>query len=107
MINSGGKPAVGGMAGGTVGTELAIVFVILGMAGIAVLWGALEHMVYMTILAGYVDVFACKFKGGKVMIEQGWRPAGGGVTGTAVIAKAALVGVVFCMAGKAVLRRGL
>ena len=62
MVDSGRKPAVWGMAGGTVGAELTIVFVIFGVTGIAILGSAQENMVDMTILAGHADMFSSELK---------------------------------------------
>lgn len=102
MVEGGRQPAVSGVAGGAIFAELAVVFIILLVAGITVAGCALEDMINMTLLAGHSDMFTRQFESGQVMIEGGRCPAIGSVAGTAVRAQTALVGVVFLMAGRAV-----
>ncbi len=107
VVHVGRQPAGGGVAGCAVCAVLAIMFIVLLVAGIAVGGCAFEDVVDVATRTRDVDVFACQFEGGQIVVKGGWRPAGGGVAGTAIGAKAALVGVVPGMAGTTVLRGGL
>lgn len=63
MVKSGIFPALGGVAGGAVFTELAIVFVVLAVAANTILRSALVLPVCMAVLASYRDVGAGELEG--------------------------------------------
>ena len=83
MVKGGRGPAAGGMAGTTICTELTAMRIIRRVAGIAGSGCVIEDIVGMTARAGHVDVLACQFEGGRIMVKGGWLPPRGGVTGTA------------------------
>jgi len=56
----------------------------------------------MTTQAGDLDVLACQFEGGQVMVKGGRQPAAGGVAGAATRAVLPMVSIIRRMAGKAV-----
>lgn len=58
VVESGWLPSFRGVTQGAILTELAIVLVILGMTGVAVLRGVLEEGVGMAILARDGSMFA-------------------------------------------------
>lgn len=96
------QPAAGGMAGGAVRTEPAIVIVILLVAGIAVGGRTPKDVVDMTVLTGDCSVFTGQFEGEQIVIYVGRQPAGGGVAGGAVCSELAVVFIILLMAGIAV-----
>ncbi len=102
MVEGGGFPAAGGMAGITVRTELAAVLVILLMAGIAIGRRTLKDVVDVTAQASRADVLADQFESGQVMVEEGRFPACWCVAGAAICAKTTLVIIICRMAGVAV-----
>lgn len=91
------------MTGSAVRTILSIMLVILLVAGIAIGGRAFVLLVDMTGLASHLRMSALQPEGRKVVIECCRLPAVGGVTLTAISAKAALVSVVIEVTGIAVL----
>ena len=69
VVHVGREPPRRIMAGTAIRAELAVVLVILLMAGIAVLWRSIVHIIDMTFLADYIHVFACQFERGKIVVE--------------------------------------
>jgi len=104
MVEGGRFPGGGGVAGTTVCTELAIMTIILLMAGIAVGGCTLEDIIAMTAQACGCGVFAGQLKGGQVVVEGGWFPGGGGVAGTTVCTVLAIMPIILLMAGITVCR---
>jgi len=102
MIEGSRFPTAGRMAGGTVRTEPAIVIVILPVAGIAVGASTLKDIVDMTVLTGDGVVFAGQFESEQIVIDSGWQPASGSVTGCAVCSELAVVFIIILMAGIAI-----
>jgi len=107
VIEYGRLPAAGRVAGRAVRAKLAIVRVILEMAGDAVHWRAFELSVDVTILTGHRGMFAVQFECELGMIHLCQAPAFGGMTGGAVGSKLTVVMVVFQVAGDAGLGCGL
>lgn len=98
MIERGGLPAVGRVAGRAVRAELSIVRVILDVAGGAILRRALELSVDMAALTGNCGVFAIELECEQGMIDFGETPAFGRVAGCAFGSKLTVVMVVFQVA---------
>ncbi len=70
MVKVGVIPICGVMANGTISAIVAIVFIILFVAGVAVGWGASKPMWgSVTLFAGHIDVFAFKNKIGQIVVE--------------------------------------
>ena len=59
VVEGGRGPAAGRVAGATVSTELAVMIVVLLVAGIAVRGCAMEDLVDMTARTGNCSVLAC------------------------------------------------
>ncbi|PKN94254.1 MAG: hypothetical protein CVU44_07595 [Chloroflexi bacterium HGW-Chloroflexi-6] len=97
------------MANGTIGAVIAIVFIRLFVAGVAVGWGASKLMwSRVTLFAGHTDVLTFENKIGQVVIEFHVNlPAFGIMTICAGAAKAIGMWVILCMTGFANHWRGL
>lgn len=102
MIEVGWQPARGGMTRAAPGPKTAIMFVILGMTGIAISRGTLENMVDMTAFTGNIGMFTSQFESGQVVVKSGRQPACCRVTGRAVGAETAVVFIVRRVAGEAI-----
>ena len=100
VIHLGGFPAVRCMTGSALGTKLALMRVILGVAGTAVLRRAFEDSVDMAFLASHCGVFAVKMECEQGMIHLRIFPAFGRMTRCAVGSKLTVVMVIFLMAGE-------
>lgn len=85
--------------------ELAIVFVLPGMAGITILRRSFENSIYMTGGTLNVCVRACQRKSRSVVIEIHIAPARRLVAGVTYSPKLTIMVVILGVAGKAVLRR--
>jgi len=88
-------------------SELSIVMVVFGMAGIAVLGRALIHSVHMAGLAVHGGVRSCQREGGGVVIEGRILPFRRGMARPACRSELTLVPVIFGMAGVTLLRGAL
>jgi len=66
VIELGGLPAIGRVAGSTIRTEPSLVCVVLLMAGFAILWNGLQvchrARVYMTLQTIHGGMFTCQFE---------------------------------------------
>jgi|GEM_PF-2934025 len=90
------------MTGITGGAIFSIVCIILCMACVTIDRCAFVYAILVAILAGNIGMFAFQFESGQVVIELGRFPAGGGMAGGAIGAKATLVRVIFGVAGKTI-----
>ena len=108
MVEGGRLPAGGGMALDAVLAELALVGVILGVAIVALGGRAFEDRtrgtLYVALVAGHFKVSAGEREVSHRMIEIGRRPVLRGMAVGAVLAKLAVVGIVFGVAGVTILR---
>ena len=82
------------MAGGAIYPVLTAMFVILAMTGIAISWRTDVRIVLMAGLTSRISVFSFQFEGRKIVIELRRAPPVHGMTGGAIPAKAALMGLV-------------
>lgn len=105
MVKRSRQPGTGGMAGLAIRSELAVVGVILLVAGITVAGSALENIVDMAAQASHIDMCAGQLEGEQVVVKTGWQPAICGVTGSAVCSVLAVVFIIFLVAGIAVCGR--
>ena len=86
------------MASTAIRTELTVMMIVLFMAGITILWCALEYAVHMTLRALHVDMCAGQFESGQVVIERSWLPRVRIVARTAACAKLTIVRILLFMA---------
>lgn len=107
MIKSGAFPSLGGMAGSAILAELPIVLILLGMAGEAILWSALENVILVTVLAGNLAMPAAERESRQGVVKRGFFPGGGGMALGAVLSELASMGVIFKVACRACLGRSL
>lgn len=105
VVERGGLPTVGCVAGGTLRSQHAIVNIVFGMAGGAGCRYPLEAIVGVTIGAGNRDVLARQWEDGGGVVERGRLPPIGSVAGGTIRPQLAIVDVLFCMTGGAVSRR--
>lgn len=105
VINVGGLPTSGRMAGITLCAERATMRIIINVARSAVHRSSLEHTILVTISAVSASMLAiqleCKFG----VIDRGGFPTGGAVTGGALSAELTIMGIVINVAGCAIHRR--
>lgn len=106
MVDIDRQPSGGGMAQAAIHTQLAVVLVILLMAGETIAGSPLKNVVDMAIVASNCQMLAIQFERGKVVVKGGRRPARRGVAGTAIGAQPAFMGILTGMAGEAVLGGG-
>lgn len=92
------------MAGRTLGPELAVVMIILQMAGHTILWHALEDTIDMAALAGHGSVLTVQIEGELGMIDFRISPTVRRVTARAVRPKLTIMMIVLQVAGNTVLR---
>lgn len=105
MIEGGSLPRVFGMAGLALRTKDALVIVILSVAGIAVHWGIREAVLWMTVFAFDLGVFAPERETGCCMVELlHIVPISVGVALFAGRAQGALMDIVFLVTGVALRR---
>ena len=77
VVEGGGFPGAGAMAGTAIGPELTAVVVILGMTGAARCGGALKYAVDVTGRTSRGNMGAGQFESGVVVIEGGRLPGAG------------------------------
>lgn len=102
MVKRGGSPTSRGVTVPAQCRESTLVLVLFGMTGVTIRRCARVIAVDVTRLAAGLGMFAFQFEGGKVVVKDGRRPAGSGVTCGAVVSQAALMGVSVYVAGKAI-----
>lgn len=107
VVEGGVFPIARIVAGPAICPEPAAMLVILAVAGVTIHRRAPIHAILMTRFASCCGVRAFQFEGRKIVVESGWLPAVGRVTGSAIRTKARLVGVIRAMAGVTILRRRL
>jgi hypothetical protein len=90
------------MAGSADCAQLAVMVVILLVAGVAVRGCALVDVVDMAARTGHAEVCPVQMEGGLVVIEMGRFPGIGGVAVTTGNAQAAVVIIILLVAGIAV-----
>jgi hypothetical protein len=101
-------PSIGSMAGGALGTERAIMFIVLFVARKTICWNALVNIILMAQRASHIDMQTCQLEVRQIMIElSGFLPAFSGVTNSAFVSKLTCVRVIFFMARKTILRGSL
>ncbi len=98
VVESGRTPAIGIVTCSTLITQRPGVRIILGVAGGAVHWRALEDTIDMTARTSSGGMLAIKMEGKFRMIHHGGLPAIRYVTGSALIAELTVVSVVLGMA---------
>jgi hypothetical protein len=98
-------PVGGLVAGGAVGSEFPGMLIILLMARIAIGRCTFVNVANVAIFALSLGVCTFKLERRKVVVELGGLPAIGGMAGSAVGSKPALVGIIFLVTGMAVCRR--
>jgi hypothetical protein len=77
--------------------------IIFGMTGVAIAGRAFENIIDMAVGARHTDMFSGQFEAGQIVVEGSRLPPVGGVTDTAICAERTIVGIIFLMAGDAVL----
>jgi hypothetical protein len=70
MVESSRKPAIGCVTSRAAGAELAVVRIVLRMAGITSGGGALENTVGVATGTGHLDMLAGQFKRGRIVVES-------------------------------------
>lgn len=96
----GGAPIAGIMATGAIGPEHSAMEARVGMATGAVSRRTAETLA-VAAAAGEVGVCPCQSELGPVVVEGGWLPGSGRVTGFALRGKATIVFIVLGMTGAA------
>jgi hypothetical protein len=71
------------------------------MASRAFDWRALENVIEMAFFAGNIEMCAIELEGRKIVVESGFFPIGGVMTGGAILPKLAVMFIIFLVAGKA------
>jgi hypothetical protein len=69
MVECCRQPAVGCMACGTVPAELAVVFILRYVAGVAIGGSAPEDVINMASRTRHCGMFTCQFKGEQVVVH--------------------------------------
>jgi hypothetical protein len=107
MVNSGGEPARGRMAGGAIGAITAIVYIIRSMTRVTVGGSPLENMVDMAAFAADICMFPFQLEDRQIMVKEGRCPTSGSMAGCTVSAISALVCILCSVTGVAILRHRL
>lgn len=105
LVELGRRPGLGGVAGGAIRGEQPGVEGRVAVAGDALLGCALEDVVHMTFSAFYISVRSGQLECSLGMVEAGFLPVIRCVAAAAICAELALVGIVFSMASRTILRR--
>ena len=69
MVEISREPGVSGVTLATIGAVLAIMLIVLGMAGITIGGSALEHSIDMAACARGLNVRTGQFERGRIVIE--------------------------------------
>nr|WP_236691003.1 hypothetical protein [Levilinea saccharolytica] len=99
VIKSDILPIGDGVTGFACRPILALVCVILLVAGIAIFWRAFKEPVNMTLFAGSSIMPTLKLEICQVVIKFGWSPTLRPMAGPALLTKSPGMGVIFHMAG--------
>jgi len=106
VIKAGGFPATGLVTRAAILTELAVVGIILLVAGIAIFGCALKDLIFVASITLHLGVFAIQLESRKIMVKTGGFPTGGFMAGAAFFSKLAFMRIVFLMACAAVCGQG-
>lgn len=107
MIKCSSLPTFGGVALSTVLTKLTVMGVILIVAGNTFVRRTLENASCMARLASHVNMRAIQLKSCQRMVKGRLFPPHGRMALSAILPKAPFMRVVWGVAGRASLRRGL
>jgi hypothetical protein len=107
VVKRGIFPIGRGMASGAIGAELAVVFIVLFVAGVTIAGGAFVNPVLMAFFALRFGMLAFELEGGEIVIELGGSPAFCGMAFGAVHAETPFVRFLPAVTGEAVLRKRL
>lgn len=100
-------PSVGSVTGGAVRSESAVVFVVHGMAGMAIGWNASINAILVTFATCNACVSSGEFENRNIVIElRIFCPTAGGMARATLHPKATLVEVIFLMTGVTILWGG-
>ena len=99
MIVGSLRPFGGFMTCGAICSQLALMPIILLMAGEAIFGRAFEHIVDMAFFAGYRQVGISQFEGGKIMVEVNRLPIIRCVARSAVWVHGAFMRIIVCVTG--------
>jgi hypothetical protein len=100
-------PSAGIMAGGAVGSKLAAMRVLGGVAGVTILRRAFEYVIHVTGRTLHIHMPAGERKTGLIVIEAYILPGAGVMAGATVCAELSVVHILGGMARKAVCGRPL
>lgn len=104
MVHIGRLPASGAVTGGALRAKLAIMRIIVNMAGSAVHWRAFENSILVAIHAVCFGVLAIKMEGKLGVVNRGGNPAGREMAGGAIGPQLTVVVIVLFVAGETGLR---
>lgn len=107
VIKTGVFPIRWLMTGSAIRAVTSAMLIILLMAGIAILWGTLEHLVDMALLTFHIGMAGFQLEIGQVVIKGYIFPIGWRMTQTAIFTETAIMFIVRTMAGNTCLRRAL
>ena len=102
VVKTGPGPGLGGMTGSTILAKLTIVMVIFLMAGKTIGGSTFKYVAGVTGSAQYVRMRTCQLEGGQVVVKRGPGPGLGGMTGRAILAKLAIMMVIFLVTTKTI-----
>ena len=91
VIKSRRLPGRGGMAGGTILAQRAIVAIITLMTGKTIRWSAFIDVIYMAACAGRTDMRASQLESREIVVESSRLPGGSGMADTAILTKLSVV----------------
>ena len=84
MVEAGFFPVVRCVTAATIGAELALVGVVLGVAGCAILWRTFEDIVDVAFFAGHIRMRAGQLKSRFGVVEGGFLPILGRMAACAI-----------------------
>ena len=98
VVKAGGFPTTGLVTRAAILTELAVVGIILLVAGIAIFRCSLKYVIFVASITLHSDMFAFQLEGRKIMVKTGRLPAGRLMAGATFFSEFAFVRIVFQMA---------
>jgi hypothetical protein len=107
VVEGGRFPGSGAVTGTAIPAILSLVGILGCVTGITIRRGTFENIVDVTLCALYAYMRAGQREIGFRVVEGGRFPGSGPVTGSAILAKLSLVGILGSVAGVTALRRGL
>jgi hypothetical protein len=99
MVHCSRWPTRGGMAVSTTGSQVSLMEILSGVAGIAVGRSACINAIGMATGTGYADVFASQLVDRQVMVHRGRRPTRGSMAGGTIGSKTSIMKILGSMAG--------